>query len=88
MEPDVLIGREEPGELWSDHANEVSQHRDEDEGTIEGEDKTRASRSPNGELQGVEARKFWVGSLCKRRSVVVLLPGNDGKWGLTCAYHP
>ena len=59
VEPDVLIGGEKPGELWSDETNNVSQHWDKDEATIVGEDKPCASGSPNGELQRVET--------CKRR---------------------
>jgi len=65
VEPDVLIGGEKPGELWSDYANDVSQHRNEDEATIVGKDESCASRGPNGDLQGVEARKCRVGCLWK-----------------------
>lgn len=67
MEPYVLIGGESPCELWSDYTNNVSQHRDEDEATIIGEDEARASRGPDRELEGVEARKFLVGCLWKAR---------------------
>lgn len=63
VEPDVLIGGEKPSELWSDYANNVSQHREEDEAAIVSEDEPRASRGPNGELQGVEARKCGVDCL-------------------------
>jgi len=65
VEPDVLIGGEKPGELWSDYANDVSQHWNEDEATIVGKDESCASRGPNGDLQGVEARKCRVGCLWK-----------------------
>jgi hypothetical protein len=63
VEPNVFIGRKEPGELWSDHANEVSQHRDEDKAAIKGEDEACASRSPNGELEGVKASQLDIGRL-------------------------
>jgi hypothetical protein len=65
MEPYVLVGGEKPSELWSDYTNDVSQHRDEDETTVIGEDEASASRSPDGELQGVEARECDIGCLWK-----------------------
>jgi len=63
VEPYVLIGGESPGELWSNHTNDVSQHREEDETTVIGEDEACTPRRPNGDLQGVEARKLGVGCL-------------------------
>jgi hypothetical protein len=72
VEPDVLIGGEEPGEPWSEYANEVPQHWEEDEAAIESEDEPRTSRGPNGILQGVEARKYGVDFLWKRRLIVGL----------------
>lgn len=86
VEPNVLIGGEKPGELWSDHTNDVPQHWEEDEATIIGEHEPCASRRPDGDLQGVEAGKFGVGCLWKQR--LVILAGNDCKWWLTCEYHP
>lgn len=65
MEPYVLIGGEKPGELGSDYTNDVSQHRDEDEAAVIGEDEACASRCPDGDFQGVEARKSCVGCLWK-----------------------
>ena len=43
MEPDILIGREEPGQGRTDEAKDVAQHRDEDQTSIESEDKTGAA---------------------------------------------
>jgi hypothetical protein len=63
MEPYVLVGGEKPCELWSDYTNDISQHRKEDEATIIGEDEACASRNPDRELEGVEARKLSVGLL-------------------------
>jgi len=63
VEPYVLIGGKKPREFWSDYTNNVSQHRDEDEATIIGEDEACASRGPDRDLEGVEARKFRVGCL-------------------------
>lgn len=89
VEPDVLIGGEKPSELGSDYTNNVSQHWEKDEAAIVGEDEPCTPRGPNRELQGIEARKFgvdclWVETTVSRR----LLPGNDGKWWLTCEYQP
>lgn len=67
-----------PGELWSNHPNEVSQHRDENQAPVEGEDKTRASRNPNAVPQSVEVRKLGVGLLWERSQVIVL-PGDRSK---------
>ena len=65
VEPYVLIGGEKPGELWSDYTNDVSQHRDEDEATIIGQDEASASRRPYRVLEGIEARKYGVDFLWK-----------------------
>ena len=63
MEPDVLIGREEPSQFRADEAKNVAQHRDEDQASIESQDKTGATRSPDRPLEGVETGKPGIGCL-------------------------
>jgi hypothetical protein len=57
MEPNILVGREEPCQLWSDDANDVAEHWDEDQATIESEDETGPTGGPDGPLEGVESGK-------------------------------
>ena len=47
VEPDVLIGREEPAQFWADEANNIAQHGEEDQAPIEGENETGTTRSPD-----------------------------------------
>lgn len=54
MEPDVLVGGEEPGKTRTDDTNDVPQHGDEDHSAIERENKTGTSRRPHGPCQSVE----------------------------------
>lgn len=63
MEPDVLVGREEPGELGPDDTNDVAQHRDEDHGTVKSQDKTGTARGPDGESERVKASQSGIGLL-------------------------
>jgi len=37
VEPDIFIGREEPGDLGTDDADDIAQHGNENEATIKGE---------------------------------------------------
>ena len=63
VEPDVLIGREEPAEFRADEANNVAQHGDEDQASIESENKTGTTRRPDRPLEGVETGKPSIGVL-------------------------
>ena len=63
MEPDVLIGREEPAQFRADKANNVAQHRNKDQASIESENETGATGSPDGPLEGIETCKPSVGGL-------------------------
>lgn len=47
MEPNVLIGREEPAQFRTDEAKNVAQHREKDQATIESENETGATRGPD-----------------------------------------
>ena len=60
MEPDVLVGRESPGQFRPDNPDDVPQHGNEDETTIEGKDQSSASRAPDGPLEGVETGELSV----------------------------
>ena len=57
VEPDILIRRERPGESRSNDTNDVAQHWNQDETTVEGEDETSTTRAPNGPFQRVQAGK-------------------------------
>jgi len=63
MEPDIFVGREEPGQLGADDANDVAKHGDEDEAAIKGQYKARSARSPNRKPEGVKAGQSGVGLL-------------------------
>ena len=63
VEPDVLIGREQPCELGADDADDVPQHRDEDEATIERQDEAGTSGYPDRPSERVQRGKFRVGCL-------------------------
>ena len=63
VEPDVLIGREEPAQFRADEANNVAQHRNEDQASVESENKTGATRSPDGPLEAVETSEPSIGIL-------------------------
>ena len=63
VEPDVLVGREEPAQFRADEAKNVAQHGEKNQATIESENKTGATGSPDGPLERVEAGKPSVGGL-------------------------
>lgn len=54
VEPNIFIGREQPGELGADDTNDVSQHWDEDKTAIECKDKTSTTRKPDGVFEGIK----------------------------------
>jgi hypothetical protein len=47
MEPDVFIGREQPGELGTDNTDDVAKHWKEDEATVVSENKTCPTNLPH-----------------------------------------
>jgi hypothetical protein len=47
MEPDVFIGREQPGELGTNDTDDVAKHWEEDETSVVGENKTSPTGCPN-----------------------------------------
>ena len=53
VEPDVFVGREEPGQLGTDDLDDVAKHGDEDHATIISQDETSATRAPDGEGKSV-----------------------------------
>jgi hypothetical protein len=63
MEPDVLVGGEEPSELGTDDTDDVSKHWNEDQTSIEGQDKTSTARDPDGETKGVQTCEPGIGEL-------------------------
>jgi hypothetical protein len=63
VEPDVLIGGEKPSQFRPDNLDDIAQHGDEDETSVECEDETSPARRPHGELEPVEGGKFRVDCL-------------------------
>lgn len=55
VEPDILIGGEEPSEFGADETDDVAQHGHQDESSVEGENKTSPSRCPDGPCQSVKS---------------------------------
>ena len=63
VEPDVLVGGEEPGNAGADNTDNVAQHRDENQATIECKDQTSAPRRPYRPSERVQSRELSVGCL-------------------------
>ena len=63
VEPDVLVGGEEPGDAGANDADDVAQHGDEDQATIEGKDETGTAGRPDGPGEADERGQLLVGSL-------------------------
>jgi hypothetical protein len=63
MEPDVFVSGEEPSELRTDDTDDISKHRDEDQTSIESQDKTGTPRGPNGESKSVQTCQPLIGEL-------------------------
>jgi hypothetical protein len=63
MEPNVLIRREQPGQLGTDDLEDIPEHGEEDKTAIEREDKPSSAGRPHGELETVQSRKLLVGEL-------------------------
>lgn len=85
VEPDVLIGREEPTQFRTDEANNVAQHRDENQASIESKNETGTAGGPDRPLKGVETSKPSIGCLF---SIVRSERVNDGRNPHTCEYQP
>lgn len=63
MEPDVFVGREEPSELGTEDTDDISKHWDEDQTSIESQDKTGTTRDPDGESKSVQTCQPGIGEL-------------------------
>ena len=63
VEPDVLVGGEEPSETGADDTDDVPQHGHKDHGTIECEDKTSTSGRPDRPGQPVQGSQLLVSGL-------------------------
>lgn len=57
MEPDVLVGREQPRQLGTDDTDDVAKHWNKDHGAVESQNQTGTSRYPHRVEQGIEASK-------------------------------
>ena len=85
MEPDILIGGEEPVQFRTDEANDVAQHGNEDQTSIESEDETSAARGPHRPLETIETGKPGIGCLF---SDVRSESEADDRYLRTCVYQP
>lgn len=63
VEPDIFVRREEPGELGSNDAQNVAQHREQDESTVQCQYQSSPTGDPNGPLESVEPGKLDIGGL-------------------------
>jgi hypothetical protein len=67
VEPDVFVCGEKPGNLWSNNTDDVSQHRNEDETAVQGQDEAGTTRRPDGPSEGVQTRQPLVRRLNKAK---------------------
>ena len=65
MEPNVFIGREQPGELGANDTDEIAKHWKENKTSGIGENETGATRRPDGELEAIQSDEFLVRFLTK-----------------------
>jgi len=63
MEPDILVGREEPRQLGANDSNDVTEHGHENHATIESENQSGTTRRPHGPLEGVQTSQPIVSGL-------------------------
>lgn len=63
MEPDVLVGREEPRELGTNDANDIAQHGDQEQSRVERKSETSTTRRPDRPFQTIESSQFSVSGL-------------------------
>jgi hypothetical protein len=69
MEPDVFIGREQPGELGTNDTDDIAEHWEEDETSVVGENKTGTTGCPNRVLEAIQSDEFLVCCLMKKNRV-------------------
>src|ERR1700733_10850215 len=63
VEPDVLVGREQPSKLGSNDTDYVSQHGDEDHPSVKSKYETRSTGTPYRELETIEGSQLLIGCL-------------------------
>lgn len=63
VEPDVLVGREQPLNLGSDDTNDIPKHGKENKTSVEGKNETCTTGGPYGPRQSIESSKLRVGCL-------------------------
>lgn len=63
VEPDVLVGREQPSKLGSNDTDYVSQHGDEDHPSVKSKYKSRSTGTPYRELETIEGSQLLIGCL-------------------------
>ena len=47
VEPDVLIGRQQPPQFWTEETKDIAQHRNEDQPSVESENKAGTTGDPD-----------------------------------------
>lgn len=65
MEPNVFIGREQPGELGTDDTDDIAKHRKENETSGIGENEPGPTRRPDREFEAIQNVEFLVRCLTK-----------------------
>lgn len=70
MEPDVLVGGEEPRELGANNANDIAQHGNQEQSSIKRKGETSTSRSPDRPFQSIESGQLGVCGLLDVVSIV------------------
>jgi hypothetical protein len=63
VEPDVLIGREQPSKLGPHDTDYVSQHGDEDHPSVKSKYESCSTGTPYRELETIESSQFLIGCL-------------------------
>jgi hypothetical protein len=63
MEPDVLVGGEEPRELGTNNANDIAQHGNQEQSSVKRKGETSTSRSPDRPFQSIESGQLGVSGL-------------------------
>jgi hypothetical protein len=60
VEPDVLVRGEGPRQFGTDDADDIAQHRQEDEAAVKRKDEARTARAPHGPFETVQACQLLV----------------------------
>jgi hypothetical protein len=60
VEPDVLVDRDEVGQRRTENTDYVAQQRDEDQASVESENKTGTARDPHRVFEGIKSRKSFI----------------------------